>query len=334
MSEHEAPPAARLLQVMFGFMATKALSEVAALKIADHLVDGPLYYIDLAEKASVKYKPLHRVMRVLASIGVFAEPQPGKYANTEVSELLRSDVPGSMRDMAVMITSESHWLPWGKLGDVLRTGDSGPQHAFGTDIFTWFQQDVNRAEWETFNAAMTSFSDSISEPVVAAYDFSRFKKIVDIGGGHGLLLKKLLEKAPEAQGILFDLPGVVAGAKAGGKIEKVGGDFFKEVPAGGDCYTLKFIIHDWGDDSSKTILLNIAKAMNSEGRVLLVEAVMPDSPEPHPAKFMDINMLAMTEGGCERTEKEYTELLAASGLKLEKIHPTQSPVCILEAVKA
>ncbi len=109
---------------------------------------------------------------------------------------------------------------------------------------------------------------------------------------------------------------------------------FKEVPAGGDCYTLKFIIHDWGDDSSKTILSNIAKAMNPEGRVLLVEAVMPDSPEPHPAKFMDINMLAMTEGGCERTEKEYTELLAASGLKLEKIHPTQSPVCVLEAVKA
>ena len=322
------------MQALFGFMVTKSLSAVAALDVADALRDGPTYYTDLAGRVGADQRALRRVMRLLASAGIFAEPEPGTYALTPVSELLRSDVPTSMRDMAVMITSDSHWQPWGRLVETLRSGKSGPQHAFGVDVFTWFQQDENQHEWAIFNAAMTSFSKGTSHAVAESYDFSGFRRIVDIGGGHGWFLKTVLSNAPDATGVLFDLPDVVAGsADVGDRIESVGGSFFEAVPDGGDCYTMKHIIHDWGDDQCRVLLANVAKAMAPAGKVLVIEAVMPDSAEPHPAKFMDINMLAMTEGGCERTEKEFGALFASAGLELRAIHPTPSLVSVVEAVK-
>jgi hypothetical protein len=329
------PPQMRLMQGMFGFMVTKGLSAAASLDIADALKGGPLYYVDLANVVGADQKALHRTMRMLASVGIFSETKPGTYANNDVSELLTAAHPGSMRDMAVMVTSESHWLPWGRYEDTLRTGKSGPQHAFGEGIFTWFQREENKAQWEIFNRAMTSFSSGIAPLVADGYDYSRFKTIVDIGGGHGHLLKAILSKAPQAKGVLFDLPGVVEGASnLPANIERMGGDFFQKVPSGGDCYTLKHIIHDWSDEQCASILRNIAGGMDPKGSVLVVETVMPESPEPHPAKLMDVNMLAMTEGGCERTEKEFAALFQSAGLKLKAIHPTPSPISIVEAVKA
>ena len=334
-SEGGPPPEAQLFQLLFGFMATRTLTAVASLGVADALKDGPRYYTELAAAVGADQRALHRAMRLLVSLGVFAEPAPGTFALTPVSELLRSDVPGSMRTMAEMITSESHWLPHGRLTDVLRTGRSGPQHAFGTDIFTWFQRAENRAEWELFNAAMTGFSAMTAHAVVEAYDFSGFTRIVDVGGGHGELLRTVLARAPRAAGVLADLPEVVKGADTlGGRIETVGGSFFEGVPAGGDCYLLKHIIHDWSDEHCRTILGHVASAMAPDAKVLLVEMVMPETAEPHPAKFQDINMLAMTEGGTERTEREFAELFAASGLTLVGVHALQAPVCIVEAVKA
>ncbi len=334
---NEMPPQALVMQALFGFMVTRCLSAVAALGVPDALNDGPLYYTDLAQATGTDQKALHRVMRMLSGVGIFAEPEPGRYALTPASQLLRSDVPGSMRDMAVMITSASHWLPWGRMEDVLRTGVSGPQHEFGTDVFTWFQQDANHDQWVIFNAAMTSFSSGVSHAVADAFDVSRFTRLVDIGGGHGYLLKTMLEKAPRATGTLFDLPGVVDADDAkrlGPRIQRVGGSFFTEVPAGGDCYTLKHIIHDWSDEQCVAILLNVARAMQPTGTVLIIELVMPEDGGPHPAKFMDVNMLAMTEGGCERTARQYAELLQKAGLRLVKIHPTPSPVSIVEATRA
>ncbi|HSF14245.1 MAG TPA: methyltransferase [Vicinamibacteria bacterium] len=331
------PPEGQLMQAMFGFMVSRGVAAAAELDVADALRDGPLYYTELAGAVGADQRALHRVMRMLTAVGVFAEPEPGKYALNEVSELLRNDNPASFRDMAAMITSESHWMPWGRLTDTLRSGKSGPQHAFGTDIFAWFQRDENKDQWNLFNAAMTSFSTATSQAVAESYDFSGFRKIVDIGGGHGFLLKSILGKAPQARGVLFDLPGVVDGDdrdELGERIERVGGDFFEAVPGGGDCYTMKHIIHDWSDDHCRKLLSNVAKVMHPSGSVLVLEIVMPESPEPHPAKFMDVNMLAMTEGGCERTEKEYAALFESSGLALKAIHPTKSPVSIVEAKKA
>jgi hypothetical protein len=267
---------------------------------------------------------------------LFAEPEPGMFALNEVSELLRSDHPQSLRDMAVLLSSKSHWRPWGRLSDTVRSGESGPQHAFGSDIFSWLQNEDNEEEWRIFNAAMTSFSSATSRAVAEAYDFSGFQRICDIGGGHGYLLNAVLGQAPQATGVVFDLPGVVEGADTetlGDRIECVGGDFFETVPAGADCYTMKHIVHDWSDEHCRTLLGNIAAAMDPDGRVLLVELVMPDTAEPHPAKFMDINMLAITEGGTERTEAEFATLFEAAGLKLRAVHETESLVCIIEAVK-
>jgi len=310
---------------------------VAELNVPDALQDGPRTVADLAQAVGAHERSLYRVMRTLVSIGLFAEPEPGTYALTPVSELLRSDVPTSMRDLAVLITAKSHWQPWGQFADTLRTGASSAQHAFGTDVFSWFQRAENSDEWDLFNAAMTSFSSGTSVAVVEAYDFSRFSKLVDVGGGHGFLLKTILAKAPAARGIVFDLPGAVEGADTqalGDRLECVGGDFFQTVPKGGDCYTLKHILHDWDDDRCRTILRNVATAMIPTGSVLVIELLMPDGPEPHPAKFMDINMLAMTEGGTERTEAEFTALLASAGLELVAVHPTESPVSVIEARKA
>ena len=331
---NQVPPPAQLLQALFGFMVTRTLSAVAELNIADTLRDGPRYYTELAEAVGADQRSFHRAMRMLVSTGVFAEPEPGTFALTPVSDLLRTDVSGSMRDMAVMITAESHWLPWGRFTDTLR---SGPQHAFGTDVFSWFQRAENKAQWDLFNAAMTSFSSATGGAVAESYDFGGFTRIVDIGGGHGLLLRTILAEAPQASGVLFDLPGVVEGVSEtlDGRIKCVGGDFFESVPGGADCYTMKHIVHDWSDEHCRTLLGNIARAMDPAGKVLVFETVMPETGEPHPAKFMDLNMnmLAMTEGRSERTQQEFDRLFASAGLRLHSIYPTQSPVSVIEAVK-
>jgi len=336
MTDPQQPtPDQHLFQLMFGFMATRAVSAIAELRVADALAGGPLYYTDLAQKVGADQRALHRAMRLLVSLGVFAEPKPGTYALTPVSELLRSDVPGSLRALAEMITAESHWIPWGRFTDTLRTGESGMLHAFGATAFDWFQKAENAAQWEIFNEAMTSFSSVTGGAIAGSYDFSRFGTIADVGGGQGQLLRMVLAKAPKAKGILADLPQVVEGADTlGGRIEPQGGNFFEGVPAGADCYMMKHIIHDWSDEDSVKILSNIAAAMKPDSRVLVCEMVMPDRPEPHPAKFQDLNMLAMTEGGCERTEAEFAALFEKSGLKLAGVHHTPTPVAIVEAVKA
>ena len=333
----QPPPPAQLLEMLFGYMVTRSISAVTELNVPDALKDGPRSTADLAQAVGAHEGSLGRVMRTLVSTGLFAEPEPGTYALTPVSDLLRSDAPASMRDMAVMITAKAHWQPWGQFTHSLRSGESAARNTFGTDVFSWFQRPENKDEWDLFNAAMTSFSSGTSLAVAESYDFSRFTKIVDIGGGHGFLLRTILSKAPAASGVLVDLPGAIAGADLGevsARIECVGLSFFDAAPPGGDCYILKHIVHDWGDDSCRTILGHIASAMAPEGRVLVVELVMPDGPAPHPAKLMDLNMLALTEGGKERTEQEYAALLASAGLELVEIHPTQSPVSIVEARKA
>ena len=333
----QLPPDAQFLQALFGFMVTRSVSAVGELDVADALATGPLSCAELASAVGAAERPLYRVMRLLVSIGMFSELEPGTFSLTPVSDLLRSDHPNSMRDLAVVLTSESHWLPWGRFTDTLRSGESGPQHAFGTDIFSWFQDPENQDEWQLFNAAMTSFSSATSKAVVDSYDFSAFKRIVDVGGGHGFFLKAALAEAPNARGILFDLPGVTEGLRSdslGDRIETAGGDFFEEVPPDGDCYTMKHILHDWGDDQCRTLLGNIVGVMDPAGTVVVVETVMPETMEPHPSKFMDVNMLAMTEGGTERTEKEFADLFESAGLRLKAIHATPSPVSVVEATKA
>ena len=335
MSEPNQPPDAVIFQAITGFMVSRSLSAVAELGVADRLRDRPLTSSELARAVGANEGFLRRVMRLLVSVEIFAEPAPGTYALTPYSELLRSDHPTSLRDLTAMLTSESHWRAWGELTEAIRTGSSGSCLAFGTDAFSWFQRKENKAQWDLFNAAMTSYSAATSMAVVERYDFSRFRHIIDIGGGRGFFLRTVLSKATQASGTLFDLPGVFEGGgidTLGGRIVCAGGDFFTAVPEGGDCYVLKHIVHDWDDDRCRTFLGNIARVMDPAGTVIVVDMVMPDGPEPAFAKVADINMLAFTEGGCERTEREFAALFESAGLQLKAIH--QTPIVgVVEAVK-
>ena len=334
---HQPPPPMQLMQMVMGFMLSKSISAAAKLGLADHLAGGPLYYTDLAAVAGLDQKALHRLMRALASVGVFAETSPGTYGLTPLSQLLRSDVPGSLRNMAVMVTTPSHWLPWGKLEDTIRADISVADSVLGSDIWGYFRENTEEAAW--FNGAMTSFSGMTAGAVLEAYDFSRARRIIDVGGGHGFLLSTLLAAAPQATGAVYDLPQVTQTAPSpdpavADRIEFIGGDFFQFVPVGGDIYTLKHIIHDWPDDQCRTILRNIANSMNSDGKVLILDAVLPDECNPDPGFVMDLNMLAMTPGGCERTAHQFNELVQSSGLRVSRIIQTASPVCVIECVKA
>lgn len=183
---------------------------------------------------------------------------------------------------------------------------------------------------------MTSYSAVTSGAIAAGYDFRSFNCIVDVGGDHGALLRTVLDRAPKARGIVVDLPDVVKGVTdtLGGRIECIGSDFFERVPSGGDCYILKHIIHDWGDEHCRKLLGNVGAAMKPDGKVLVCDMVMPETSGPHPAKFNDLNMLAMTEGGCERTETEFADLFESSGLRLTRVVPTPTPVSVVEAAKA
>jgi hypothetical protein len=331
-----APPE-RVLQVLFGCVLTRCMTTIAELEVPDVLASGPQPIDELATKVGANRDFLNRVMRTLVSAGIVDEPTPEVYAQTPVSDLLRRDHPASMRDLSLLFTAQSHWDPLRRLPDAVRSGRSGVSHAFGVEMWDWFQRPENRGEWDLFNAAMTSFSSGTSIAVAQSYDFSRHQRIVDVGGGHGFLLRTVLAAAPAATGVLCDLPGVVAGADPktlGDRIECFGADFFETVPEGGDCYLLKHIIHDWDDARCQKVLTNIARAMSPTGRVLVVDMVVPDERRPHPSYFLDMNMMAQTVGGRERTRTEFGSLLAAAGLKLEAIHPTPGPVSVVEGSKA
>jgi hypothetical protein len=275
-------------------------------------------------------------MRALSSVGVFRKEADGSFSNTPLSECLRSDHPETMRDALHMICDREHWQPHGNMLQSVKTGEIAFDYTFGMPVFPYFEQHPEAAK--VFDNAMTSFSWGIAKAVAATYDFSGAQTIADIGGGHGLLLSTVLNTNPNAKGILFDQPYVVAGARetlesqdVSERVETVGGDFFAEIPVEADLYLMKFILHDWNDEQCDTILANLAKSAKTGSKLLLVETVVEENDnQPSASKVMDLNMLVMT-GGKERTATEYSQLLEKAGFKLIAVHPTPSPLQIVEA---
>lgn len=333
----QMPPDAVLSQMIWGGLMQQCICVAAKLGIPDLLAEKPQTAAELAAQTETHESSLYRVLRLLASAGVFAENSGGKFELTAIAELLRKDAPNSMRDFTIMLGEDWMWHAWLELMHSVKTGEVAHEKVQGMSSFEFFEK--NERAGKIFNRAMTNLSRMVVPVIVEAYDFSGAAKIVDIAGGHGFLLAGILKANPHLQGVLFDLPFVIKNAgellEAEGvkdRVELITGDFFESVPPGADVYLMKHIIHDWNDEQSVRILKNIHRAMNDNGKLLIVEMVVPVGNEPSPSKMLDIEMLIM-EGGKERTEKEYRELLAAANFRLTRIVPTRSPYSMVEAVK-
>jgi ubiquinone/menaquinone biosynthesis C-methylase UbiE len=333
----DAPPEAVLTQMIVAPLVTQALRVVAELGVADLLANGARSVDELAAETGAHAPSLYRFMRALAGCGVFAETEGRVFELTPMAELLRAGVEGSMRDLAIFMGADWHWRVWGDAPYSARTGKVAWEHVHGKEVFPYFAE--NREAARVFDNAMTGFSKMVSKAVIEAYDFSSIKKLADIAGGHGSLLAAILRANPHLGGLLFDVPQVIAGAQRyveaegmGHAIELASGDFFESVPTGADAYMMKHIIHDWDDQRALSILRNCHRAMPEDGKLLLVEMVVPTGNEPHLSKIQDLEMM-LSPGGLERTEGEYRELLAAAGFELTRIIPTASPMSVIEGVK-
>lgn len=333
---HQLPPPAQMMQLVTGYWVSQAVGVTARLGVADALADGPRSSEELAAAVGADASALYRVLRMLSSIGVFAEVSPGRFGLTPLGETLRSGVPGSMRDFAVAETAYGHWQPWGRMIDSVRTGRSSARETLGIELWEWYSQNPDEAEY--FSGAMGNLSEIASSEAVRVYDFSKARRIVDVGGAHGVLLSAALKSNPSARGVLFDLPHVIATARdaveASGvadRVELVGGDFLREVPAG-DLHLVKQILHDWDDEHVVRILANCQKALPAGAPLLIVEMLIPEDNSPSPAQPMDLNMLVMLNGR-ERTTKEYANLLETTGFRLERVIPTHTPFYVIEAVR-
>ncbi len=332
------PPDALLSQMLFGGLMQQSISMAAKFGIADLLGEKPRTVEELAAETETHAPSLYRVLRLLASVGIFSETTDKKFELTPLAGLLRQDAPNSMREVAIMQGEEWNWRNYGELRHSVKTGETAQEKAHGGPLFEFLTR--NPEDEALFSRAMTNLSLLSAPAIVEAYDFSGAGKLVDIAGGHGFLLAAILKANPHLQGVLFDQPTVIDGAveslkkqDINDRVELIPGDFFESVPAGADIYTMKHIIHDWNDDESIKILQNIHRAMSETGKVLIVEMVVPEGNAPSPSKVMDVQMLIAT-GGKERTEVEYRKLLESSGFNLTRIIPTRSPYSIVEAVKS
>jgi len=331
-------PNLAFMQLLFGKQLTFSLSGVARLGAADHM-DGTARLVEeIAAKCGAHAPSLYRVFRMLSAFGVFREGPARHFALTPLGELLKTGAPGSLRYMAMMFGEEFSTRAYEHIAGCLRTGRDGVTQAYGKGI--WEVLGERPEQCETFQRAMTNSSAVAADAIVDAYDFSGIERIADVGGGQGLLLATILRRNPNLKGVLFDLPEVVAHvpqdrfASCEGGVAIEGGSFFERVPDGCDAYIMKHIIHDWSDEHCRTILKLMREKLPKDGRVLLCEMVVTDEPGPTPAKMLDIEMLVMTVGGKERTKEEFAELFASSGLRLNRIVPTERPICVIEAVPA
>ena len=326
MSNQEAQaqpvsPSMQMMQMLWpGPMAVQAIHVAAKLALADLVASGPKSLKELAEATHTHGSLLGRLLRALTSLGIFAEDATGQYRQTALSDTLRSDHPKSIRSFAMMLGAHFIWNPAGGLEETVRSGQPAFERAYGAPFFDYMAGHADDAQ--VFNGAMSSSPDHLAA-IAGAYDFSRFERIVDVGGGQGLLLATILSANPGLRGVLHDLPSVVAGSSVlrqepiSRRCEIIGGDFFQGVPAGADAYILKGIIHNWNDEAALKILKNCRSAISPNGTLLLVETVLTRSTDPATA-LMDILMVVLTSGR-ERTESEFQSLLQEAGFSMVRV---------------
>jgi SAM-dependent methyltransferase len=334
-AEASPPPPVVLLELMNGYWITQSIAVAAELGIADHLDAGPRSATDLATATGADPDSIARLLRALAMVGVFTE-EDGGYGLTPVGAALRSDVPGSLRALARMRGSDWQWRAWSNLVHSVRTGETALDHVYGKPLFEFLAD--HPADGEVFNEAMISHASQMHAAVVGSYDLPEHGTVVDVGCGHGTLIAAILRANPTLRATAFDLPRVLDGARGwlgqhglADRCDFVAGDFFDSVPPGGDVYALSHVVHDWDDGRALRLLRNCRANMPPHARLAVCEMVLPEGPEPHFGKLLDLEMLVNT-GGRERTLGEYRRLYEQAGFELIRVVPTHSPVSVVEGI--
>lgn len=319
-----------------GAWVSQSMAVVANLGIADRLKFGPKTCAELAADTGTHAPSLYRVMRALASIGLFSEDVDGRFTTTRLGRYLERDAPDSIHSLAVMVGSEWHWRAWGALAHTVRTGEPAFGLVTASEAYEYFAQ--HPEDGAIFSAHIEAYARQ-AVLAVLTYDFTGQRTVVDVGGGYGAVISAILSAHPELRGILLDLPAVMDGARprlaASGlaaRCEFVSGSFFEAVPVGGDIYLLSSIVHNWDDDRALAILRNCHRAMAGSGRLLLVELIVPPGNTPADGKLLDLQMMVIFPGGKERTAEEYRTLLESAGFQLTRIIPTMHQMSLIEAV--
>ena len=332
---HAVPPAVQMVQLLAGFQLSQALYAAARLGIADRLRSGPQDAAALAAEVGADAPSLRRVLRTLASIGVFTQTADGRFGLAPLGETLTQDSPASMRDLAIM-WMETHYGPFGGLLDTVRTGRCAATTYYGKPFFSWLSGHPEQAE--RFSHAMANLTNGIKLGAIGSCDFTSAGRIVDVGGADGAVLAHILAVSPSATGTAFDLPHVVAEAEPrladyglGDRLRLAAGDFFTAVPEGADTYLLSMVLHDWSDAEASRLLANIKAAAPAGARLIAFELVVPDGAEPHMAKMIDMTMMGMLNGR-ERTQAEYRTLLEQAGFTFLGVTGTPTPVSIITAL--
>jgi hypothetical protein len=325
----------RMFEMICGKWISQAIAVASELNVADLLAHGPRAVEDLAAVVNCRPDMLNRLLRALASVGIFARDPDGRYRLTALAEKLRSDVPDSMRGLAVMEGCRSAWDPYARLLETVRTGETAFRLFHGLPLFDFMRGNPEFAG--VFGHAMRGLTKLTALPIVSAYDFTGIGTIADIGGGQGQFLSMVLRAHPIMTGILFDLEQVVSAAQpflraegVAGRVTIVSGDFFERIPPHADAYMLKHILHDWDDREAHAILRRIRDAISSHARLLIVEAVIADDNTPGYGKLLDLEMMAVA-GGRERTLEQYEQLTAGAGFRLVRVTGKGAALNLLEA---
>ena len=322
-----------------GYWVARLIHVAATLKVADLLKKGPRTVEDLAAATGVQPHGLYRILRALASVGIFAETKNRRFKLTPLAATLQTGVPASMHAWALMINDNWQWNAWMELPHGVKTSEVPFLKAHGVPIFEYLEK--HSEDLQVFGESMTSLSRTENPTIPAAYKFSGIRTLVDVGGGHGSLLATILKANPKLKGVLYDQHSVVSRAEKDQYVTAKGikercrlesGNFFEAVPTGGDAYIMKYILHDWNDEECVKILANCRAAMNEKGKVLIVDNVIDSGNDPSWGKLLDIQMLII--GGRERTKKEFASMFAEAGLKLTRVVPTKGPLSIVEGVRA
>jgi hypothetical protein len=331
----QVAPHAQMMQFVLGVWISKPIYVAAELGIADIVADGPKSIDELAKITNTHAPSLYRVMRALASVGIFSETGERSFALTPMAECLKR---GAMRSIALMFNSDWHGKAWENLLDSVRTGDVAFDKAHGMPIFDWLRENPWAAEiYHEANAikAMTSH-----RAIIDAYDFSGIHTLTDVGGGRGALMAEILKANPAMKGVVAELPSVVKDAREfilakglDARCEVIGCDFFNKIPLGSDAYLMSHILHDWNDKACKTILENCHEAMKPGSMLLVVESLIPPGNEFSVAKLLDLEVFVMG-GGCERTESEFRDLFESAGFTLSRIVPTQESISVIEGIRS